>query len=152
VEFFAFNVKEDHGMALFAPAGLTSSNLVYQESFSGTTLDSDWHTYITSNAANGWPWNYNGSGGNGRGLYYADYDMPSQVSVTNGLLNLKAIDQPVSGINQGTAQTDVRCGQQLWQLRVQWRLPSDQHEGAERRRRMASPLADARQWRRQKRR
>src|SRR4051794_32525545 len=92
-------------MALSAPAGFTSSNLVYQESFSGTTLDSDWHTYITSNAANGWPWSDNGSGGSFGGLYNADYDMPSQVTLTNGLLNLTAIDQPVSGIYQGTAQT-----------------------------------------------
>jgi beta-glucanase (GH16 family) len=98
--------KEDHGMALSAPAGYTSSNLVFEEDFSGTTLDNYWHNYITSNAASGWPWNSYGSGGSGPGgVYDADYDMPSQVSVSNGLLNLTAVKQPVSGMNQGTAQT-----------------------------------------------
>ncbi|MCA0046340.1 glycoside hydrolase family 16 protein [Mesorhizobium sp. B283B1A] len=93
-------------MALSAPAGFASSDLVFEENFSGTALDSDWHTYITSNAANGWAWNSYGSGGSGPGgPYDADYDMPSQVSVSNGLLDLTAIKQPVSGMNQGTAQT-----------------------------------------------
>ncbi|ESY82520.1 hypothetical protein X740_06810 [Mesorhizobium sp. LNHC221B00] len=93
-------------MALSAPAGFASSDLVFEENFSGTALDSDWHTYITSNAANGWAWNSYGSGGSGPGgAYDADYDMPSQVSVSNGLLDLTAIKQPVSGMNQGTAQT-----------------------------------------------
>ncbi|TJV07441.1 MAG: glycoside hydrolase family 16 protein [Mesorhizobium sp.] len=93
-------------MALSAPAGFASSDLVFEETFSGTALDSDWHTYITSNAANGWAWNSYGSGGSGPGgAYDADYDMPSQVSVSNGLLDLTAIKQPISGMNQGTAQT-----------------------------------------------
>ena len=89
-------------MTLSAPAGFASSDLVYEENFSGTALDSDWHTYITSNAANGWPWNTNGSGGSTPGgPYNADYDMPSQVSVSNGTLDLTAIKQPISGVNQG---------------------------------------------------
>ncbi|TIX86457.1 MAG: glycoside hydrolase family 16 protein, partial [Mesorhizobium sp.] len=101
-ESLVFNVKKDHGMTLSAPAGFASSDLVFEESFSGTALDSDWNTYITSNAANGWPWNSNGSGGSTPGgPYNADYDMPSQVSVSNGTLNLTAIKQPISGINQG---------------------------------------------------
>ena len=52
-----FNFKGDHGMALSEPAGYTSSDLVFEENFSGTALDNYWHTYTTSNAANGWPWN-----------------------------------------------------------------------------------------------
>ena len=93
-------------MALSVPVGFSSNDLVFQESFSGTTLDSYWHPYITSNAANGWPWNSNGSGGSGPGgAYDADYDSPSQVSVSNGLLDLTAIQQNVSGMNQGSAQT-----------------------------------------------
>src|SRR5690242_16755367 len=103
---FQLNVKGNHGMALSAPAGYTSSNLVFQESFSGTTLDNYWHSYITSRAANGWAWNDNGSGGSGVGAQYdADYFMPSQATVNNGALNLTAIKQPVSGINQGASQT-----------------------------------------------
>jgi beta-glucanase (GH16 family) len=89
-------------MALSAPAGYSASNLVFQESFSGTTLNSAWHTYVTSNAANGWPWNDNGSGGSYGGQYDADYDMPSQVAVSNGTLNLTAIQQPVNGIINGS--------------------------------------------------
>ncbi|TPI22138.1 glycoside hydrolase family 16 protein [Mesorhizobium sp. B4-1-1] len=94
-------------MALSAPVGFASSDLVYQENFSGTALGSDWHTYITSKAANGWPWNTNGSGGSTPGgPYNADYDVPSQVSVSNGTLDLTAVRQPISGVNQGgTAQT-----------------------------------------------
>ncbi|RWE70260.1 family 16 glycosylhydrolase [Mesorhizobium sp.] len=93
-------------MTLSAPAGFASSDLVFEESFSGTALDSDWNTYITSNAANGWPWNSNGSGGSNAGSqYYADYDVPSQASVSNGKLDLTAIKQPISGIRDGTTQT-----------------------------------------------
>jgi beta-glucanase (GH16 family) len=94
-------------MALSAPTGFASSDLVYEENFSGTALGSDWHTYITSNAANGWAWNSNGSGGSTPGgPYNADYDMPSQVSMSNGTLDLTAIKQPINGINQGgVAQT-----------------------------------------------
>ncbi|RWP79945.1 family 16 glycosylhydrolase [Mesorhizobium sp.] len=93
-------------MALSAPAGFASSDLVFEETFSGTALDSDWHPYITSNAANGWPWNDNGSGGSGMGdQFNAEYNMPSQDTVSNGLLNLTAIKQPVNGVAQGTAQT-----------------------------------------------
>ncbi|MEH2562033.1 family 16 glycosylhydrolase [Bradyrhizobium sp. AZCC 2289] len=92
-------------MALSAPAGYTSSNLDFEENFSSSTLDSYWHSYITSNAAGGYPWNANGSGGSFGGTYNADYDMPSQVSVSNGTLDLTAIRQPVSGSFNGTAQT-----------------------------------------------
>ncbi|MER9026277.1 family 16 glycosylhydrolase [Mesorhizobium sp. M0815] len=93
-------------MALSAPAGFASSDLVFEENFSGTALGSDWHPYLTSNAANGWPWNSNGSGGSGMGNQFnAEYDMPSQDTVSNGLLNLTAIKQPVNGVAQGSAQT-----------------------------------------------
>ena len=93
-------------MTLSAPAGYSSSDLVFQEDFSGTTLSSYWHTYLTSNAANGWAWNSNGSGGSGMGNQNnAEYDMPSQVSVSNGLLDLTAIRQPVNGIAGGTPYT-----------------------------------------------
>ena len=93
-------------MTLSAPAGYSSSDLVFQEDFSGTTLSSYWHTYLTSNAANGWAWNSNGSGGSGMGNQNnAEYDMPSQVSVSNGMLDLTAIRQPVDGIAGGTPYT-----------------------------------------------
>lgn len=91
---------------LTAPAGFSSSNLVYEENFSGTSLDSTWHPYITSKAANGWPWNDNGSGGSGPGgQYEADYDIASHATVSNGVLNLTATQDPIYGVNQGTWQT-----------------------------------------------
>src|SRR5579883_133996 len=90
---------------LSAPAGYTSSNLVFNDNFSGTKLSSHWNTYITSNAAQGWAWNDNGSGGSGPGgPYDADYDMPSQISVNNGL-TLTAVKRSVVGMNQGVRQT-----------------------------------------------
>jgi beta-glucanase (GH16 family) len=93
-------------MTLSAPAGYTSSDLIFQDDFSGTTLDSYWHNYITSNAASGYPWNANSSGGSGMGNQFnAEYDMPSQVTVSNGSLNLTAIKQPVNGIAQGSPYT-----------------------------------------------
>jgi hypothetical protein len=62
---------------LSAPAGISSSDLVFNDNFSGTTLDNVWHPYITSNAAGGSPWNTNGSGdSNQGGPYVADYDTP----------------------------------------------------------------------------
>ncbi|WP_051442728.1 glycoside hydrolase family 16 protein [Mesorhizobium sp. WSM3626] len=94
-------------MALSAPTGFNSSNLVYEENFSDSALGSDWRTYITSNAAKGWAWNSNGSGGSTPGgPYNADYDMPSQVTLSNGVLDLTAVRQAISGVNQGgTTQT-----------------------------------------------
>ncbi|WP_164987706.1 family 16 glycosylhydrolase [Bradyrhizobium betae] len=93
-------------MTLSAPAGYASSDLIFQEDFSGTTLDSYWHNYITSNAAGGYPWNANSSGGSGMGNQFnAEYDMPSQVTVSNGSLNLTAIKQPVNGVAQGSPYT-----------------------------------------------
>src|SRR5262245_31185253 len=89
-------------MAISPPTGFTSSDLVFDEQFSGTVLDSDWNPYITSRAANGWPWNTDGSGGSTPGgQFNADYDKPSQATVSGGLLNLTAIEQSIVGRNQG---------------------------------------------------
>jgi hypothetical protein len=73
---------------LAPPAGYTASDEVFNDNFSGTTLDQYWHPYITSNAAQGYPWNTGGSSGSsegGPGTFVADYDLPSHVSVDNGL-------------------------------------------------------------------
>jgi beta-glucanase (GH16 family) len=93
-------------MALSVPAGFTASDLVFQDDFTGTTLDSTWHNYITSNAAKGAPWNSNGAGGSGVGnTYDAEYDMPSQVSVNNGTLDITATQKAVAGDVKGSAVT-----------------------------------------------
>jgi beta-glucanase (GH16 family) len=93
-------------MALSTPAGYSASDLVFQDDFSGTTLDNTWHPYITSNAANGAPWNSNGAGGSGGGnALDVEYDMPSQVSVNNGTLDITAAQKPVVGDVRGSAVT-----------------------------------------------
>jgi beta-glucanase (GH16 family) len=93
-------------MALSTPSGYSASDLVFQEDFSGTSLNNVWRNYITSNAAQGSPWNSNGSGGSGAGgPYDAEYFMPSQVAVSDGTLNLTAIKSSITGNNQGTTQT-----------------------------------------------
>ena len=74
-----------------APAGYSTK--IFDDQFEGTTLDcSKWNTYITSKAANGWPWNGNGSGGSAMiaGGFDSEYFEPSQVSVNNGL-RLRAV-------------------------------------------------------------
>lgn len=86
------------------PAGYSASDLVFNDDFSGTTLDKDWHTYITSNAAKGGAWDGNGSGGSNQGGYAADYDTPSQVSVNNGL-TLTATRQSITGVGNGGSET-----------------------------------------------
>src|SRR2546426_12239368 len=87
-------------VSMTAPAGFTMSNLVFSDYFSGTSLNSSsWNTYITSNAANGYPWfSYNGGSGVG-GLYEAEFDMPNELSV-NGGLSLDAVKQSIVAPNR----------------------------------------------------
>ncbi|MFC0242598.1 family 16 glycosylhydrolase [Rhodopseudomonas telluris] len=89
-------------MALSTPTGYSADNLVYQEDFDGNTLNTAWHKYITSKAANGSPWNsYNGGSGPG-GQFEAEFDMPGQVSVHDGVLDITSSKTPITGMNQGT--------------------------------------------------
>jgi hypothetical protein len=83
--------------SLSAPARYNSSNLVFTDKFSGTSLDNDWSPYITSNAANGWPWYDYGAGGSGMGDTYdaEEYFLLSQVSVNNGL-TLRTVQQSIT--------------------------------------------------------
>jgi len=72
--------------SLPAPAGY--SNKIFEDLFSGGALDSSkWNSYLTSRAANGWPWNSNGAGGSGSnaGGFNEEYYQTSGVSVNNGL-------------------------------------------------------------------
>src|SRR5260370_38530672 len=90
---------------LSTPSGYSSSDLVFNDNFSGTSLDSSWNPYITDNNANGWPWNSNGSGGSGPGgRYDADHDTSRQISV-NGGRTLTAIRQSINGLNSGVPAT-----------------------------------------------
>lgn len=92
-----------------APAGFASSQLLLNDQFSGTSLNtSNWNPYITSAAANGAPWNSNGSGGSGTENPSLDYDseyfLPSQLMVSNGL-TIEADETPVLGMLESTPVT-----------------------------------------------
>ena len=90
------------------PAGYSSSDLVYQDGFdNGAILDSDWHKYITSKAADGWAWNsYGSAGGSGPGsVNNWDYDLPTHVTQHDGVLDILTTKDPVTGMNQGTVET-----------------------------------------------
>jgi beta-glucanase (GH16 family) len=84
------------------PAGLGLHTLIFCDDFAGTTLDqSKWNTFITSRAASGRPWNSNGTGGSAGGCYYdAEYFLPRQVTVNNGL-RLTAAHQAYDGVCNG---------------------------------------------------
>ena len=65
--------------------------LLFSDNFDGTTLDrARWNTYVTSRQANGHPWNDPKPEPLGNGIpkgcsYSAQYFLPRQVSVDNGL-------------------------------------------------------------------
>jgi beta-glucanase (GH16 family) len=88
---------------LSAPTGFSVSDLVFEDCFSGASLNaSNWNTYVTSAAAHGWPWGRRANGGSGMGnTINDDYFMPSQVTVNNGL-SLTAIKQSVTGITNNS--------------------------------------------------
>ena len=91
-----------------APAGFTSSQLVFNDTFSSGALDgSKWTNFMTSRAAGGSPWNAAG-GGSSLGSTYLDYDLPSAVSVGPGGLDLHASagsSQPGFGWTSGVVTT-----------------------------------------------
>lgn len=91
------------------PSGFSASQLVFQDGFTGSVLNSSkWNTFVTSKAAGGWPWNNGPNGGSGvanaSNQFDAEYDVPSQVSVSNGL-SLQASAQPINGILGGSTAT-----------------------------------------------
>ncbi|HEY3943306.1 MAG TPA: glycoside hydrolase family 16 protein [Acidimicrobiales bacterium] len=95
--------------ALAAPSGYSASELTFQDTFGGTSLNqSNWNTYITSNGSGGAPWNSNGAGGSGvqnpRGITSLDYDLPTQLSVDNGLA-IMAQQTPTPGDLHGAPQS-----------------------------------------------
>lgn len=70
------------------PSGYTSSELTFDDQFSGTSLNSSaWKTYIEDANSQGNPWNSNGAGDSGinSGSYDAEYFQPSAVTVNNGV-------------------------------------------------------------------
>ena len=83
---------------LAPPYGFSASDLVFEDRFSGASLNTrNWTTYATSAAASGHPWNGGPNGGSGLGdQFNAEYFMPSQVTVDNGL-SLTAKKQTIAG-------------------------------------------------------
>jgi beta-glucanase (GH16 family) len=70
------------------PAGYTSAQLILNDAFGGSTLNTAvWRTFISDAISGFTPWNSNGSGGSGPGPggYNAEYFEPSAVVVNNGL-------------------------------------------------------------------
>ena len=88
---------------LSPPVGYSSADLVFNDSFLGTTLDSStWDTFVTNQSLGGAPWNGNGDGGSGlNNNDSAAYFEPSQVNVDNGL-TLTAVQQSVAGVTWGS--------------------------------------------------
>ena len=83
-------------VSLSAPTGFTASQLVFEDNFSGTTLNTGtWNTFMTDRTANGGPWLSYGGGGSGLGYLDDEYDEPSQVSVNNGL-SLTAVRKSIT--------------------------------------------------------
>ncbi len=92
-QFVQFGTNETSTGSLPLPAGYNSSQLIFDDQFKGTTLDSSkWSTYLGANGNiwnnfGGFPLPYSGpnsiaNGGNG---YQLNMYGPSQVTVNNGL-------------------------------------------------------------------
>ncbi len=87
-------------MLTSVPKNYTASQLVFNEPFSGSILDSRyWNTFMTSNSTQGGAWDSDGNGGSGvGGPLDADYFEPNKVAVNKGL-TLNAVQQSVLGAN-----------------------------------------------------
>jgi beta-glucanase (GH16 family) len=88
--------------SLSAPPGYSSHELKLNYSASGTTSNPiNWDSFITSGASQGTPWNSDGKGGSspaGIPNYDAEYDLPSQVSESNGVIDIRATKTPTKGL------------------------------------------------------
>jgi beta-glucanase (GH16 family) len=96
--------------ALSPPPGYTSSDLIFNDSASGTSINSSlWNTFITAAGSGNVPWNSNGAGGSGLAgsypIYDAEYDLPGQVTEGNGLIDIRATETPTAGILDGSPYT-----------------------------------------------
>ncbi len=88
------------------------AKLLFSDQFNGASLDhSKWNTYITSRQANGHPWNNprplpSANGSRTGCSYAAQYYLPSQVTVDNGL-NLTASRATTPGWCNHTASSSM---------------------------------------------
>jgi len=88
--------------SLAAPPGYSASDLKFNYSASGSATNPvDWDSFITSGGAQGAAWNSNGKGGSSPANYPnydAEYDLPSQVSESNGVIDIRASKTPTEGM------------------------------------------------------
>jgi beta-glucanase (GH16 family) len=95
---------------LAAPAGYNASQLIFDDTASGTSINSSlWNTFITAAGSGNVPWNSNGAGGSGVAgsspNYDAEYDLPGQVAEANGVIDIRATETPTAGILDGSPYT-----------------------------------------------
>jgi beta-glucanase (GH16 family) len=88
--------------SLATPAGYSASDLDFNYSASGSTVNPiGWDSFITSGGSQGAVWNSNGKGGSspaGDPNYDAEYDLPGQVSESNGVIDIRATRTPTEGV------------------------------------------------------
>src|SRR6202034_842722 len=87
--------------SLAAPPGYSASELKFNYSASGAAVNPiDWDSFLTSAGAQGEAWNTNGKGGSSPASYPnydAEYDLPSQVSESNGVIDIRATKSSTEG-------------------------------------------------------
>jgi beta-glucanase (GH16 family) len=88
--------------SLATPPGYSASDLEFNYSASGKAVNPiDWDSFLTSAGAQGVAWNTNGKGGSSPASYPnydAEYDLPSQVSESNGVIDIRATKTPTAGM------------------------------------------------------
>jgi beta-glucanase (GH16 family) len=88
--------------SLATPPGYSASDLKFNYSASGSAVNPiDWDSYIISAGSQGVAWNSNGKGGSspaGYPNYDAEYDLPGQVSESNGVIDIRATKTPTEGM------------------------------------------------------
>jgi beta-glucanase (GH16 family) len=99
---------------LTTPPGYSANELIWQDNFSGTTLDaSKWNEFMTSIASNGQPWNEVSVNGTTYSAIAppnsvnAEVDSPNLVSVDNGLSLGATPGSPVPGYSYTGSVVDT---------------------------------------------
>jgi beta-glucanase (GH16 family) len=88
--------------SLATPPGYSARELEFNFSASGSAVNPiDWNSFLTSAGAQGVAWNTNGKGGSSPASYPnydAEYDLPGQVSESNGVIDIRATKTPTEGM------------------------------------------------------
>jgi beta-glucanase (GH16 family) len=88
--------------SLAAPPGYSARDLEFNFSASGSVSNPlNWDSFITSGGGHGVAWNTNNKGGSSPASYPnydAEYDLPSQVSESNDVIDIRATRTPTDGM------------------------------------------------------